>query len=221
MKIAIGCGVALLLLLVLMFACFGMAARFAGKKAEDFSAAMEDQEKAGETAAELEREYAFTPPADGTLDEKLVDRFFAVTDDAWDEMEDWVGEMAERGERIDERDSRAGFGDAVAGMRGMGRSRVALVQALEEHDMAPSAYVWTGFTLMRAHEAAQSAGGQAAGLPEKNLEIARQHADQIAELEKDEGKESKGTVLGMALLFFPRADVFVPGGIDTSFGGGR
>ena len=210
-KIAIGCGVVALLALILMFACFG----FAAKKARDFGASMEDQEEAGRTAEQLEREHAFTPPADGTLDEELVDRFFAVTDDTWDEIDEWAADIQERSQRLEESGDQAGFGDAMAGMQGMGRARVALVEALEENEMAPSAYVWTGFKLMQAHEAQQ--GGATAGVPERNLELAREHADRIRELEEDDDETpDRGVVLGLAYVFFPRMDVLMPQGFDTT-----
>ena len=211
-KIAIGCGALALLVLILMFACFG----FAAKKVGDFSASMEDQEEAGRTAQELEREHSFTPPADGTLDDDNVDRFFAVTNDTWAEIDDWAEDIQERSDRMRESGDDAGFGDAMAGMQGMGRARVALVNALEDHDMAPSAYVWTGFTLMQAHAAAKG-GGATGGVPERNVEIARDHADELAEMEDADGDEpNKGTVLGLAYVFFPRMDVMVPPGFDTT-----
>jgi hypothetical protein len=219
MKVAIGCGVALLLLLIVLFAFFGLAARFVGNKVDDFETAMQDQERAGERAEELEREHAFTPPPDGTLEEGVVDKFFAVTDDTWEEIEDWARDMGERSRRMEAEGSEAGFGDAMAGLRGMAGGRAALVEALDEHDMAPSAYVWTGFQLMHAHEAVKS-GGTGAGMPERNLEIARAHADRLAELEDegDGGEAGKGVVLAMAYMYFPRADVFVPPGVDTTVG---
>jgi molybdopterin converting factor small subunit len=211
-KIAIGCGVVLLLVLILLFACFS----FLGKKVGDLEETLEDQEKAGETVQELEREYPFTPPPDGTLDEDQVDAFFAVTDDVWDEIESWVRDMEERGTRVEESESEAGFGDAMAGMRGMGSARVAFVEALDEHDMAPSAYVWTGFTLLQAHDALAS-GAASPGVPEKNLELARKHARRLAELEEEEGDEAdKGSVLALAFVFFPRMDVLLPAGFDTT-----
>lgn len=206
-KIAIGCGIALIIVLILMFACFGLAARFVGKKAEDLNVAMENQQEAQEMAQRLETEHAFTPPASGELDEGLVDDFFAVTDDAWSEIEGWVRDMEERGQKIEAEQDQAGFGDAMAAMQGMGNARVAIVEALEDNGMAPSAYVWTGFTLMQAHAAAQQ-GGQA-GVPEKNVAIARDNAERLAELEDSE--KGKGTVLGLAYVYFPRMDVLGPG----------
>jgi hypothetical protein len=219
-KIAIGCGAALLLVLILMFACFGLAGRFVSHKARDFSSAMEDQQKAQEKVEELEREHPFTPPADGTLDEGQVEKFFAVTDDAWDKMKDWIHDMQERGERIEARKGEAGFRDAVAGMQGLGRARVAIAEALDDHDMAPGAYVWTGFRLIQAHDA--QASGSPSGVPEKNLEIARKYSDRVAELKEENGKkEGKAAVLGLAFTLFPRADLMMPAGMDTLVPGAR
>ena len=158
-KIGIGCGALLLLALILMFTCF----RIVGKKASDLADSAEDQAEASEKAEELEREYAFQPPADRTLDEGMVDKFFAVTEDTWDEIGDWVQDMEKRGERIEKSGDEAGFGDAMAAMQGMGRARTALIKALDDNDMAPSAYVWTGMTLMQAHEAAAAGEGASPG----------------------------------------------------------
>ncbi|MFN2432800.1 MAG: hypothetical protein ABR599_08320 [Gemmatimonadota bacterium] len=205
-KIAIGCGALLLLVVILMFACFG----FAAKKVGDLQTSVEDQEEAGRVAGELEREHPFTPPADGTLDEDLVDRFFAATDDAWDEIEPWARELDERSDRISAEGGEAGFGDAMAGVQGMGRARVAIVEALQENDISPSAFVWTGFRLTQAHDAV--ATGSVSGVPEKNLAIAREHADRLAEMEDrgDEDEFDRGSILGLAFVFFPRQDVMVP-----------
>ena len=213
-KIAIGCGAVLLLALILVFACFGIVAKKAGDRAEDFGAAMEDQEEASRKAEELEREHPFAPPADGELDEELVGKFFAVTDDAWDDIRDWAEEMEERGQAVEERGGDAGFGDVMAGVGGMGRARLAIVEALDAEDMAPGAYVWTGSRLLQAYDARES--GPVAGIPEKNIELARKNAGRIAELQEDEeGGANKGAVLGLALMLFPRADAFVPPGVEV------
>jgi hypothetical protein len=214
-KVAIGCGVALLVILVLMFACFGLAARFVGKKAGDINTAMEEQSRAQETAAELEREYAFTPPGDGVVNDELADKFFAVTDDAWEDIEPWAEDMEKRGRRLDQAGEEAGIRDAWAGVQSIGRARVALVDALEAHDMAPSAYVWTGFRLIEAHEAEQS-GGQASGVPERNLELAREHSSELAELARSDSQEAnKSVVLGIAFMLAPNVGAMMPAGLDT------
>ncbi|MBA2565184.1 MAG: hypothetical protein H0V09_07145 [Gemmatimonadetes bacterium] len=213
MKLAIGCGALLLLVLVIMFACVG----FAAKKAKDFtestSEAVEDQEKAGTMAQELEREYAFTAPVDGQLDGEMVNRFFAVTDDAWGEIEDWAADMEERGERVDSAGARESFGNTMAAVKGMGRARLAIVEALDGNDMAPSAYVWTGARLMQAYEAR---GGTSGAVPERNVELAREHEGRLAELQdKQKGGTGKGAVLGLAFVLFPRPDLMIPAGMDT------
>ena len=196
-KIAIGCGVLAVFAMIVIATCF----TYAGKKVMDLGETMkagaEDQAKAQEKVAALEREQPFTPPADGTLDEHQVEKFFAVTDDAWGDMHDWVAEMEKRGRGVDASGGQAGIGDAVAGLRGFAQARVALADAFVEHDMTPSAYVWTGFRLLQARDA-QNAGA-AAGVPQKNLDLAATYSDKIAELTQSDGdRMGKAAVLSLA-----------------------
>jgi hypothetical protein len=186
---------------------------FVGKKLKDVGESVEDQQKAQETVAELEREHPFTPPADGTLDEDQVQKFFAVTDDAWGKMKDWIEDMEKRGQRIDQSKGQAGFGDAVAGFKGLAQARTALAEAFEDHDMPPSAYVWTGWHLIQAHDA--QGAGSASGVPQANLDLAQKYSDRIAELKDEDGKTGKAAVLGLAFTLYPRPDLMLPSGMDT------
>jgi hypothetical protein len=195
--------------MILVVTCF----TYAGKKiGESVKAGTEDQARAQEKVAELEREHPFTPPADGTLDEDQVETFFAVTDDAWEKMHDWVQDMEKRGRSVDSSGRSAGIGDAVAGLRGFGQARVALADAFVEHDMSPSAYVWTGFRLMQARDTRKA--GTEAGVPQKNLDLAEKYADRIDELSESDGNRlGKAAVLSLAFTLYPRADALLPPGM--------
>ncbi|HEY7460732.1 MAG TPA: hypothetical protein VIC59_02500 [Gemmatimonadota bacterium] len=211
-KLAIGCGIIALLALIVMFTCGIFLKKKLGDVGESVKAGVEDQEAAEKKVAALEQQHPFTPPADGTLDEGQVETFFAVTDEAWGKMKSWIEDMQARGERIDEKSGAAGLGDAVAGVKGYANARVALADAFADHDMSPSAYMWTGLRLMEAHSALAS---QSPGVPQKNLDIARKYADQIAALKEEGQKTGKGAVLSVAFTLYPRADVMMPPGLDT------
>lgn len=136
-KVAIGCGVVALLVLVVVV--IGMMTCWS--KVNDLGEGLEAQQEASERVGELEREHPFEPPADGVVGAERAERFFAVTDDAWEEMQDWVEDMRDRGEAIESRGGEAEFGDAMAGLQGLGRSRVALAETLADHEMPVSEYV--------------------------------------------------------------------------------
>lgn len=215
-KVAIGCGVALVLAAVAVIVVVVAGGMFASRKISELGGGLEAQQQAGETIEELEREHSFTPPTDGIVGEDRADRFFAVTDDAWERMEDWVGEMRERGERIETRGGQAGLGDAMAGLQGFGRSRVALAEALDEHDMPVSEYLWTGMALARAYQALDRPA-DGTGVPPRNLEIAAAQRGRLAEItEGDADSNSRAVVLAIAwTLAGPQGAALSIPGIDT------
>ena len=195
-KIAIGCGILAVVAIVVVIVAIVAGGMFVSKKADEFSGGMEAQQEASERIQELEREHSFTPPEDGVVGGDRADRFFAVTDDAWEGMQEWVDEMQERSEDIDERGGNAGLGDAMAGLQGLGRSRVALAEALADHDMPVSEYLWTGMALSHAH-AALDQQAELSGVPAENLELARENRERLAELAQG-SEQSKAVVLAIA-----------------------
>lgn len=197
-KVAIGCGILALLAIIIVVVLIVAGGMFASRKLDEFSGGLEAQQEASETVRDLEREHPFTAPSDGIVGSDRAETFFAVTDDAWEAMQEWVAEMRERGEDIDSRGGQAGFGDAMAGLQGLGRSRVALSEALADHDMPVSEYLWTGMALSHAHRALGQPP-ESSGVPAENLALAEEYRDDLAEM-ADEGDaaEGKGTVLAIA-----------------------
>lgn len=197
-KVAIGCGIAALVVVVVLIVMVAVGGMFAKKKLDEFAGGIEAQQEASETIQELEREHPFVAPPDGVVGDDRADRFFDVTDDAWERMEDWVGEMEQRGERIESRGGQAGLGDAMAGLQGFGRSRAALAEALDDHDMPVSEYLWTGMALAHAYEALDNPERQA-GIPPRNLELAAGNRERLAEItEGDEDSRDRAVVLAIA-----------------------
>jgi hypothetical protein len=215
-KIAIGCGAAAVVVVVLLIIAGLAGGLFLKKKAGDLAGGVEAQQEASETITRLEQEHPFTPPADGVIGEDRANAFFAVTDDAWERMEDDMEDLASRGEDIEERGGEAGFGDVMAGMRGLGQSRVAIAEALEENEMPVSEYLWTGLTLMRAFEDLDRPAGES-GVSKANLDLATAHRAELAELaaDDDEGRPGKSTVLGMAWMWGMSEETVGKMGWDT------
>lgn len=198
-KVAIGCGI-LLVLVIVGFVVLGViGGNMVKNRAEDLTGGLEAQQEASEKIQALEQEHPFTAPADGVVTDELAGKFLAVTDDAWEGMREDMEEIGERSRDIEERGGEAGIGDAMAGVQALGRARVALAEALEENDMPVSAYLWTGMELTRAYQALDVPPDQS-GVPARNLEIAQQHREALAEIADsgDENEPGKGMVLGMA-----------------------
>jgi len=197
-KIAIGCGILAVVAIVGVIVAIVAGGMFVSKKANEFAGGMEAQQEASETIRELESEYPFTPPQDGIVSDDRAETFFAVTDDAWEGMQDWVEDMEERSEDSENSEGEAGFGDAMAGLQGLGRSRVALTEALADHDMPVSEYLWTGMALAHAYEALDQPA-ESSGVPPENLELAAKNRERLAEIADDsEGSEGRAVVLGIA-----------------------
>ncbi len=214
-KIGIGCGIVALLAIVALIVAGVAGGLFLKGKADEFQGGVEAQTEASETIQELEAEHPFTPPADGRIDAEQAGRFFEVTDDAWVDMEEVAGDLAERGRDIEERRGEAGMGDAMAGLQGLGRARAALADALEENEMPVSEYLWTGLALMRAYEDLGRPASES-GIPQENLDLASQHRARLAEIdETGDGEVGKGMVLGIAVTLGMTDGNIGAFGIDT------
>jgi hypothetical protein len=197
-KVAIGCGILAVLAVVGIVVAIVAGGMFLENKVDELGGGLEAQQEAAETVHELEREHPFTPPEDGIVRADRAQTFFDVTDDAWEGMQEWVADMERRGEDIESRGGEAGFGDAMAGLQGLGRSRVALTEALADHEMPVSEYLWTGTTLAHAYGRLDQPV-ESSGVPPENLQIAAESRDRLAEIADDSGDASgRAVVLGIA-----------------------
>ena len=197
-KVAIGCGILAGLAIVGVIVAIVAGGMFASRKIDELGGGLEAQQQAAETVHQLESEHPFTPPQDGVVREDRAETFFEVTDDAWEGMQDWVADMEERSEDIENRGGEAGFGDAMAGLQGLGRSRVALTEALADHEMPVSEYLWIGTTLAHAYSRLDQPAASS-GVPAGNLEIAAENRERLADIADDSGDATgRAVVLGIA-----------------------
>lgn len=214
-KIAIGCGAVALLAIIALIVAGVAGGLFLKRKTDQFTGGVEAQTKASETLQQLEADHPFRPPSDGRIGADRAERFLEVTDDAWADMEEVAEDLSERGRDIEERGGEAGMRDAMAGIQGLGRARVALAEALEDHEMPSSEYLWTGLALMRAYEALDRPAGES-GVPQENLDLAAEHRAELAEIEQtDEDDFGKGMVLGIAMTWGMTEGNLEALGIDT------
>jgi hypothetical protein len=196
-KVLIGCAIFVVLVGVAGTVALGLGARFIGQKAQEFAGSVERHAEATQTIERLNTRYPFEPPADDVVRPDRATAFFGATDLAWDRARPAWEELKRRAERADER-GRAGIGDVVAGVSGIHELTLALASALEAHDMSPAEYVWTGVALKRAHEALE-ANEDPDWIPAGNIQLARRHQQQLAELAVDD--ERGGLVLGFAMMY--------------------
>ncbi len=214
-KVAIGCGIVALVVIVALIVAGVAGGLFLKRKADEFQGGVEAQTEASETIRELEAEHPFTPPADGRIDADQAERFFDVTDDAWADMEEVAADLAEREQDIEERGGEAGMRDAMAGLQGLGQARAALAGALEENEMPVSEYLWTGLALLRAYEDLDRPASES-GIPQANLDLASEHRAQLAEIDETGDQEiGKGMVLGIAVTLGLTEGNIGALGIDT------
>lgn len=182
-KLLIGCAIVAVIGLLTLAAVVAVGGIFLKRGLDSVAGQVDDQVEATAIFRQLEEEYPFQPPADGRVTSEQAEKFFAVTDEAWPEMEDWAADVV----RVNEEDGRRSLGDLAAGARGASglvRSRVVLAEALEANEVSLTEYVWTGQVLRNA----PSAYGA--------------YADQIAELEtRGSTKPGKGSVLDLAIMW--------------------
>lgn len=214
-KVAIGCGILLVLVIVGLVIFSVLGGMFVKRQADQLTGGLEAQQEASETIQALEREHPFTAPADGIVPEAMAEQFLAVTNDAWDAMRGDMEELAERGVEIDQSGGQAGLGDAMAGVQALSRARVSLADALEEHEMPASAYLWTGMELVRAYHAVGMDPEQS-GVPASNVALAERHRETLAEIadEGEPGRPTKGMVLGLAWTLSTDAGA-APAGVEA------
>ncbi len=226
LKVALGCGGCLFVLLVGVGLAVGVGGLWISEKAGDFTESVERQaelqNEATETLERLEREHPFEPPADGAVSPERAERFFAVTDGAWEEMEDWAGELDALRDRLDDEDPS--LGDVGAVFRSYGRlaeSRAVIAGALEDEEMSLYEYLWTGLTLNRAHDAMEA--GSTEDVPSETLEAVREHEAAVADLtgDRDDDEVGREAVFYLAWMWGSAdASAIRALGLDTLQAGG-
>jgi len=107
----------------------------------------ESMDRALRHLAGLEYMHPFTPPADGIVLEERAAIFAAVTTEAHGAMRGdlrKLNELDTGGD--DDRPSLRAMADGIGALSGV---TIGLGQALSNHDMALSEYLWTGLQLLR------------------------------------------------------------------------
>lgn len=202
-KVAIGCGVMAVVVVVGIVIASIAGGMFLRRKAEEWTGGFEGQAEIGEVIDRLEAGHPFSPPADGVVDLARAERFFAVTDLAWRKIEPEWDELEQRGREIGNRGGEAGVRDVVAGVRGLTHARTAIAEALDQHEMPVSEYVWVGFALTRAYRALESSDQGRQGIdrdvPQANLDLAARYRDQLVEVSGGGSTPGKSAVLGLAV----------------------
>lgn len=202
-KVAIGCGILAVVVVLGIVVASIAGGMFLRRKAQEWSGDIEGQAEIGAVIDRLEAESPFSPPADGVVDAARAERFFAVTDFAWEQIEPEWDHLEERGREIGDRGGEASVGDVIAGVRGLTHARTAIAEALDEHDMPVSEYVWVGFALTRAYRALEGSdqGQQGAGrsVPQANLDLAARYRDELVEISGGGPTPGKSSVLGLAV----------------------
>lgn len=185
---------------------------------------LEDHGEATEALERVEREHPFDPPDDGRVTEEQVRRFMAVTDDAWREMRAWADDLDELREREVSEAERPRLGDLAQGVRavaGLGRSRVALAAALEDHDTSLGEYAWVGLSLSRAEDALERGGG-GGGVPPENVRLVEEHRAELPRFADADGRAGPRLVLVVATLWgMGELGTWRALGLDTLASGAR
>jgi hypothetical protein len=196
-KLAIGCGVVFLLLLI---AGGGVAWWFIGRPAASMVGAVRDVQRIESIREEVRDTSTYQPPADGVLTGGQVERYLDVQRAMRSRLEDRVGTLRERYEAIDEENrnpSPAELAQAWADTTGLlVDATEAQVDALNAQDFSLSEYRWVrGQVLLAAGFAAPGydvtdlagdgpGGGDpvapgATEVPEENVQLVEPHAEEI------------------------------------------
>lgn len=200
LKVVIGCGAAVLIVLVVLV---GIAV-YAGYQIQKDMGGAKAHEEANRTFERLASEHPFTPPADGVVSEGQALLFFEVTDEVWREIDPIVQEMNDLGKEVEDQESKFGIGNVLAGMRDIGklmRARLVLAASLEQHGAPLDQYIWTGNSLIDAYDALSQP--DSADVPEANLELARQHSEELAAFASEHEFFDKSVILMVAGITDP------------------
>lgn len=217
-KILIGCGVALLVVVIAVAIFLFFAGRFVSEQIGGFAA----QGAATEKFEQLAERYPFTPPADGVVGESQAWTFFSVTDEVWSEVAVYAEELnqlIEQTEAKEEGGEEPGFGELMSGLRSVGklmRARLVLAESLEQHRLSNAEFVWTGRQLIVAYEALTDPEAEVAEVPSANVELARANRLQLDELQEEEGRIGKGDLIFMISMLDSESGAWETPDPDTS-----
>lgn len=205
LKVVIGCGAALLIVLLVIV---GIAV-YAGYQMQKDAGGMQAHEEATRTFERLDVEHPFTPPDDGVVTDSQARLFLTVTDEVWTEVEPIVDEMNRLEKKVEEEENEVGIGSILSGVRSMGRlmrARIALAGSLERYRTSLDEYVWTGNSLIEAYGALSEP--EAYSVPDPNLELARAHAEELADFASEEDMFDKSVILLVAQITDPSQGVW-------------
>lgn len=157
----------------------------------------------------LEYMHPFTPPADGTIPEERAAIFEAVTTEAYGAMQGDLRKLndLDTGSGSDRPSLRA-TADGIGALSGV---TLGLGQALSNHDMALSEYLWTGLQLLRGSGQMRELWGAptAPPAPAAVVEMAGRHRallDEIQGATADSiGRATVGTVYWMGWGMAPHS----------------
>ncbi|MGH7544237.1 MAG: hypothetical protein ACREK7_09895 [Gemmatimonadota bacterium] len=146
--------------------------------------------------AGLEYMHPFTPPEDGTVPEERAAIFEAVTTEAYGAMQGDLRRLNDLDTGADDdRPSLRAMADGIGALSGM---TIGLGEALSNHDMALSEYLWTGLQLLRG---AGHMGElwNASTLPPASapvVEVAERHRALLDEIRNVTGDSVEGATVG-------------------------
>lgn len=158
-KIAIGCGIAVLIAGIVAVVALGGVAWWARGKAEEFTS---EQNRIQELQRKANAN-AFTRPADGTISEDRLQKFLDVRRRVYVVYEKHKQELDELGKK-----KQGDFGDVRKGFNLINELRLAQAQGLADAGMSEDEYrflVEQIYKSMWASEAARSADGAASPPP--------------------------------------------------------
>jgi len=179
-KIAIGCGIALLVAGIVAIVALGGLAWWAKGKAEEFTGEQNRIEELHRKA----NANPFTRPADGTISEGRLQKFLAARQRVYAVYEKHKEELDEMGKK-----KQGDFGDVRKGFALINELRLAEAQALADVGMSEDEYrflVEQIYKSMWASEAARSADGKASPpaigdstVPPANIALFRKYEPDI------------------------------------------
>ncbi len=150
-KIAIGCGVVVVMGGVVLVGAVVGGAYWVKGKASTFVASAEKVEKLREEA----EANPFTPPADGILQESRLDAYLTVRKSQTAFLDGRSGQIAAANKRLSVPGATASFSDIAEGAKFIGDLQQNFYGALAAEKMSHAEYRWIVFEVYRAEFASE------------------------------------------------------------------